>query len=70
MRITLADKLDQGIACRLANFLELPLISLTESDDSSSKLESDDGNINQICEKILNCSPNMKKKGFFLYNYP
>ena len=70
MRITLADKLDHEIACRLANLLELPLISLTEPDNSSSALESDDEYIHQLCEKIKNCCPGVQNNGFFLYDYP
>lgn len=71
MHITLADKIDSDIACQLANLLELPFISLTNSPGPSRSLPSDDEDIHLICAEIIkNSSPNMTGSRFFLNDYP
>jgi hypothetical protein len=71
VRITLADKIDSDIACQLANQLELPFISLTNSPGPSRSLPSDDEDIHLICAEIIkNRSPNMTGSRFFLNDYP
>lgn len=71
MRITLADNIDPEIACRLADQLNLPFISLAESANPPTALLSDDKDIELISGQITkNSTGGGSASGFFLNNYP
>jgi adenylate kinase family enzyme len=71
VRITLADKIDPEIACRLAEQMELPFISLTESPNPAIALLSDDDDIELIIGQIMkNSTQSGVASGFFLNYYP
>lgn len=71
MRIALPGRLDTGIALQLANALELQFISVNQVLEPSSGLSSDDRDIQQIIEKIINTNASQQRHSGFLLNlYP
>ena len=71
MRIALPGRLDTDIALQLANALELQFISVNHALEPSSGLPSDDRDIQQIIEKIINSKASQQgHSGFLLNQYP
>ena len=71
MRIALPARLDADIALQLANALELQFISVTQALEPSSGLPSNDRDIQQIIEKIVNTKASQQRhSGFLLNQYP
>lgn len=71
MRIALPGRLDTDIVPQLANALALQFISVNHALEPSSGLSSDDRDIQQIIEKIIDTNASQQRhSGFLLYLYP